>query len=87
MDQEGLAAELLGHLGRDVVDVGIVLALHAAGRRHDLDRVAAIRTERRDDGADALAAGDADGVAVLDQFEQQVGGGGADLLEDRLRIG
>ena len=37
MDQEGLAAELVGHLRRDVVDVGVVLALHAAGRRHDLD--------------------------------------------------
>ena len=87
VDQEGLAAELFGHLGRDVVDVGIVLALHAAGGGHDLDRVAAVGTERRDDGADALAAGDADGVAVLDQLEQQVGGGGADLLEDGLRVG
>ena len=28
---------LLGHLRRDMVDVGIVLALDAAGRRHDLD--------------------------------------------------
>ena len=27
MDQEGLAAELVGHLRRDVVDVGVVLAL------------------------------------------------------------
>ena len=35
--RKALAAELVGHLRRDVVDVGIVLALDAAGRRHDLD--------------------------------------------------
>ena len=86
VDEEGLAAELVGHLGRDVVDVGVVLALHAAGRRHDLDIEGALRVQHLDHGADTLAAGDAHRVAVLQRLEQQARRGGADLLEDGLRV-
>ncbi|MCY1301093.1 hypothetical protein D9M70_506840 [compost metagenome] len=86
MDLKGPAAEPVGHQRRDVVDVGIVLALDAAGRRDDLHIEAARCLQPGDDGADALAAGDADGVAVANLFEQQPGRRLADRLKCRLLV-
>ena len=45
MDQTGLAAELFGHQRRDMVDVGVVLALDAARQWHDFDVEPALRQQ------------------------------------------
>ena len=86
MDLVGAPAETVGHHRRDVVDVGIVLALDASRRRNDFDIEAALRLQSSHDGADALAAGDANRIAIRNLFEQQPGCRLTDGLKRRLRI-
>ena len=75
------AAEPVGKLRGEVVDVGVVLALHPARQRHHRDVEGVVRREVRDDGAHRFPAGDRDHVAVADRFQELVGGGAADQLQ------
>lgn len=81
-----MPAEPVRHQGGDVVDVGIVLALDAAGRGDNLDIKAARGLQAGNDGAYPLAAGDADRISVGDLFEHKPCRGFADRLERDLRV-
>ena len=84
-NKHGLAAELLGKPRREVVDVGVVLALYAAGQRNDGHVEGTLRHQVLHYRAYRLAAGDGDDVAVAQRLQQLVGGGAADLLDSRVR--
>ena len=86
MHLEGAAAQLVGQRRRDVIDVGIVFALHQPGGRHHLDVVAPRGFDAGHQRAEALAAGDAEPVTVLDGVEHQVCRARADALQRRLRV-
>ncbi len=86
MDLERPATKAVSHQGRDVIDVRIVLALHTSGHRYHFDAIPPLRLQPGDDGADALAAGDANGVAVRDLLQQQPRRRLSDSLKRRLGI-
>ncbi len=86
MDQERLAAELVGHLRRDVVDVGVVLALDARRwparlRRRTSAPGSALSTTALTPLPPVMQID----VAVLQRLQQQARGSRADLLQDGLR--
>ena len=64
-----------------MVDVGVVLALNAAGERHDGHVERAFGLKVLHDGAHRLAAGDRDDVAVPQCLQQLIGGRPAYLLK------
>ena len=86
MNQHGCAAEALGQLRGEMIDVGVILALHAAGERNDLHIEGPVGIEVLHHRADRLAAGNGDHVPVANCLEQLVGRRAPDLLQVCVRI-
>lgn len=86
MDQGRAAAELVGKPGRDVIDICIVLALHATGHWRDVHVIGTINGKIVDHRPERLAAGDGDRVAVADGIDQHFACLLADLVKRGLGI-
>ena len=70
MHQQGAAAKPLGKPRREMIDIGVEFALHAAGQRHDGHVEGALRLQVLDHRTHRLAAGDRDDVSVAQRLQQ-----------------
>ena len=68
-----------------MVDVGVVLALYAAGQRNDGHVEGALGHQVLHYRAYRLAARDSDDVTIAQRLQQLVGCGAAYLLDSRVR--
>ena len=79
-------AQPFGHARGQMVDIGVVLSLHAAGQGHHLHVDGPFDRQGVHHGRDGLAARNAKDVAVAQRFGQMRGGGLTDLRQPRAII-